>query len=251
MIERGRRASLFPFKECPFCNCTLADIENDSTLTGNDNDRVKISKRLQKHIGDHLLNFSLLALLKPEENDNNLGSDVMNIQDSSSNSVSSPQHFDHGLSETDDLGLTTQEQPHRGRVTTTDVPDLESDVDWETVVGTIRKSRRLPELPEMDPKLETFVEKSRNFLTNLETVPRNRFEGTASMEVIDQAISLPEHQLISKDEDRRLRERRLMDPKNKDDQQRRGIKLLLEEVTINGSIYYVTHVSIGEPPQGR
>ena len=157
LIARGKRSSLVPFKTCPFCNCTLTDFENEFENAEQRADRLKISKKLQKHIGNHLLNFSLLAFLEPDEMDDNLGSDVMNVQDSRSSMISSAQRSEHGSSETDDVELRTQERFQQVRVTM-DVPELDSDVNWESI---IRNERSMPELPENDPKLETFVERLR------------------------------------------------------------------------------------------
>lgn len=158
MIARRKRSSLVPFKTCPFCNCNLTDFENNFENLSNEADRLKISTKLQKHISDHLLNLSLLAFLEPDEGYDNLESDAMNVQDSRASMISSAQRSEHGSSEIDDVGLRTKELFHQDRVMM-DVPQLDSDVNWESI---IRNENSTPELPENDPKLVTFVERAKN-----------------------------------------------------------------------------------------
>lgn len=134
-------------------------MENELKTSSKDSDLVKVSKKLQKHIGDHVLNFSLLAFLEPEEWGDSPGSDAINVRDSQSSMISSAQSSDHELRGTDDIERRAQEEFHQTSLTT-DVPELKSDIDWETVQDTIREKKNLPELPENDPKLVTFVARS-------------------------------------------------------------------------------------------
>lgn len=147
LMARGKRPSLFPFKTCPFCKTPefdISKIDDVYKMIGNEHEYLKISKELQKHIGIHLRNLSMWALLEPEEKEEEMDTNTVEVQSSGSKLSSIALEFDEELIQRESQGLSEQE------VMNSDVPQLEIEVEWD--VKQIIS-------PDQDPVLATFREK--------------------------------------------------------------------------------------------
>ena len=67
LVLRARRASLYPFTECPFCEMDGIKLEKDNVVTY---EHVKASKKLQHHIATNLENIAALAFLNDDQHNN-------------------------------------------------------------------------------------------------------------------------------------------------------------------------------------
>ena len=143
LVTRAKQPSLFPFKKCLFCGTSdpdLTKIENLYEIAGTEYKHLKASYDLQKHIGVHLQNFSLIAFLETNEgNEPPAGEDDSN----------KPQDRSHLMSIDWDSDDDVVYNPEINREDLMhDVSDLESEVDWVNVP--------LLEPPEEDPLLQLF-----------------------------------------------------------------------------------------------
>jgi len=163
LISRAKHPSLFPFQMCPFCHDPDLDLSDTNTTGGIVYTRLEKSRQLQKHIGLHIQNFSLLAFLEPDEENNSLVVDAgtdseLQMRGLILSSVASD--FDHCLPDGDlsepqvfDIGITIDE-----------VPELENEMEWNFVsVSNLA-------IAEDDPILATFVEKFRAHRVQLQGV---------------------------------------------------------------------------------
>ena len=155
LIARGKRPSLFPFTACPFCETPeldLRNIKNLYSMTGNKFDHLEKSEQLQKHIGIHLQNFSLLAFLEPDENNDATEIDTdkgSKQQQSGSNLSDITLDFDHGLFDAESVEHQDQELTFDN--------ELGEDIEWSFV-------RRLATMdqPEIDRVLVRFKQRQWN-----------------------------------------------------------------------------------------
>lgn len=168
LMVSGKHPSLFPFLICPFCNTPDLDlraIENLYEMTDDTYMHLEKSQKLQKHIGVHVLNFSLLALLEAEQEIDDMVSDVMNVESerrrSLSNVSSAARDSRDGLSDSEYVEF---EETLPFNQTSILVPELEDEVQWDS----IPKSEDAEVLPADDPKLATFVERFIATSPNLE-----------------------------------------------------------------------------------
>jgi hypothetical protein len=111
-IARARRPSLYPFAKCPFCQTPDLTLEKSNVLNYH---FVETSKKLQKHIGIHLQNSSLWALLDPAEERDDIRTGRPSQPSLKSTSASLPS-ADKG----DDEHVDIEE-----------IPELEDEVNWD------------------------------------------------------------------------------------------------------------------------
>jgi thioredoxin-like negative regulator of GroEL len=148
LIARGKRVSLIPFDVCPFCGAPELDLRNIKTLykTMGDLNYEHLDKsiQLQKHIGRHIQDFSLLAFLEPDEEDNQ-STNRVDYQKSGSNLSSVSLDFESDV-----------EFPSQNVDQSQTDNKLDTEVDWGFMP--------IPEsiMHENDPRLVAFVERSRN-----------------------------------------------------------------------------------------
>ena len=136
----------------------------------------KYPQKLQKHISDHLLNFSLLAFLEPDEGYDNLESDAMNVQDSRASVASSSQVSGYELSGTDEL--LPQESFDQDSIVG-DVPELDHEVVWDFIPP---RHDVLGVGAESDPHLVSFVRRFMAETLEVLTDPEKRSESAKSQE---------------------------------------------------------------------
>lgn len=146
LVDRAKRHSLFPFKMCPFCASPELDLtkaRNLYSISGMDYEYLQQEIRLQKHIGLHIQNFSLLAFLE-SENDTESRTRTISAQGSgsklSSISLEFEDEFDDGARESAEPNVKDEE-----------VPELDAEVDWDMIPQ--------PNVdPEQDPVLVELFE---------------------------------------------------------------------------------------------
>jgi hypothetical protein len=132
LVARARHPSLYPFTECPFCNTKESEaleLEKPNQVTYHYASR---SKNLQKHIGIHLQNFALFALLESDEKeDAEANSDKLKVEAAQSGSNLSSI----GLDFVESGSPTDLARHHTGDefVQMEQVPELEKEVIWSEV----------------------------------------------------------------------------------------------------------------------
>jgi hypothetical protein len=119
LVARAQRPTLYPFTSCPFC-------ETSEPLKMGMDEGVEKERELQKHIGIHLQNFSLFALLESEDDDStevvsNTGHALRALERSASNLSSIDLEFEDGGSFA--VGI------EQGKV-----PELEKGVSWDGII---------------------------------------------------------------------------------------------------------------------
>ena len=181
LIIRAKRPSLFPFKLCPFCQdpkLDLRNIEHLPQITNKEAESLQKSTELQKHIGLHLQNFSLLAFLEENEEDEDQESDAMNVSDYRGSTLSSvlldPENEPLGSTEAGDAAQLVDQVSFDQRPAV-DVPELDEEFHW----GFLPTSNIIR--PEYDPTLLNFMEGSpplRPIITQLIASVRNRLTRT-------------------------------------------------------------------------
>jgi hypothetical protein len=150
LVARAKRPSLFPFTECPFCRVPefdLSHVENVYKITGTEYEYLSKEIQLQKHIGNHIQNFSLYAFLQTNGEDDDWGSQVMATGMSGSRLESVELDFEDEPSERTAEVIETS-VPEL-------VPELDSEIQWDHVPTAILI------LPlDEDPVLKGFVERA-------------------------------------------------------------------------------------------
>lgn len=153
LVERGKYESLIPYDNCPFCHCTLKDMEKNISKGIDHHEPVHIlSQRLQKHIGDHIRNFSFFAFLENQERDDVPKSDQMTAQKSEPHSESDSDFSSDAIS----FAAPETEEAFQEE----SIPELQLEVEWEPVRESTQEIRNMPLLPEDDEILATFLARS-------------------------------------------------------------------------------------------
>ena len=160
LIARAKRPSLFPFTSCPFCadpDLDLTNIRNRYNMARND--QLEQSLELQKHIGSHLQNFSILAFLEQDEDNDEQETGTVNKGErlkTHSNLSSVSLNYE---SESDPAARVTYPIEKASTLLYPEPPELAEDFAWDFIGDYTPIRDRIN--PENDPTLANFVATSR------------------------------------------------------------------------------------------
>lgn len=186
LLASGIHPSLFPFLVCPFCNTPdldLRDVQNLYEIANDTYVHLENSTQLQKHVGVHLRNFSLLALPDPDEENEDAVSDILNVDSEHRRSfvVPSSGSLDSEAASSD-FGYDRFEDEtfHQSDII---IPDTNEDVQWDSILGW----ERATVLPE-DASLSSIGRKSTPEFSDVHDETRSVTERTRASSELEKAI---------------------------------------------------------------
>jgi len=147
LTARGKRERSTPFDICPFCHCEAKDLAKSKDEPPNVS-----AQKLEKHIGDHIRNFSFFAFLdeEHEKEEDNPESNRMTVQDGD---VILDSHLGgwESMDEPDSPDIQYEED---------NFTELESEVDWGDELELLQASKNFPRSPEDDKSLTMFFSRT-------------------------------------------------------------------------------------------
>jgi hypothetical protein len=147
LVERGKQYLTILFPECPFCRCKLKDMKTTNETEFNDQTQVGIlADKLEKHVGDHIRNFSFFAFLDSNE-----------AEDSMCDQMTAPKSANQSESDSDLVGEEYNLASEETEITFVEdsIPEMDLEVEYENVEKYTADYKRFP-APRDDGTLATF-----------------------------------------------------------------------------------------------